>query len=240
MLHHLKKVICSVVSLCVLFTVISGSVSVSAAESTTTNLPAGILIGDQDGIHVDAHGYYYIDARGLKPGDVITKTVTLQNLEHNDRTPEGKVPYTLSMTAEPLFSRGPVDLLDATHLTIKLDGRIIYDGTCRGNGNPNMIEKALPLGDYAVGDRRQLDFTLTVDPNMQLFEEKSEADFRWHFYAYRSIETDPPKTGVTAFFEQYGMLIPVALLLSFFALLIPLKKKRDEKARLAASSENSV
>jgi hypothetical protein len=228
MLESMKRRILLALSVCLIAVVISGTTAASAA--TATNLPAGILIGDQDGIHVDAHGYYYIDVRGLKPGDVIHKTITIQNLEQNDTTPEGKVPYTMTMTAEPLLSRGPVDLLDATHLTIKLDGEIIYDGTCRGDGTPNMIQQALALGVYAVGDRRVLDFTLTVDSKMQLFEEKSEADFKWQFYAYRAVAYDAPKTGIM---DTYDYLFPIGGTMLLFLALIPLKKRRDERIRAA-------
>jgi len=208
--------------------VFSGTMASAAAEASVTNLPAGILIGDQDGIHVDAHGYYYIDARGLHPGDVIRKTVTVQNYSKNDRSPEGKLPYVLSMTAEPLFSSGPVDLLDETHLAIRLDGKVIYDGPCRGNGSPNMIDQALPLGIYAPGDQRTLAFTLTVSSDITLsWDEKSEADFLWRFYAHRQAPPDSPKTGDTL--KSFAFLLPIGLLLLFRLVLVPLKKKRERK-----------
>jgi hypothetical protein len=227
-MKDMKKAISSVLCLLLALVVFSGTTAAASVAPTTTNLPGGILIGDQEGIHADKHGYYYIDARNLHPGDVIHKVVTVQNLEGNDLTPEGKIPYTMSMTSEPLFSLGPVDLLDATHLTIKLDGKIIYDGTCRGNGTPNMLETALPLGVYALGDRHSLDFTLTVDPNMKLSKEKSEADFRWHFYAWRKADYTPPPTGE----ELMMKYMPAAILggmLLVSLLLLGKKRKRQEK-----------
>jgi len=224
-LRNIKKWILSALCLCVISAVFSGTALVNAA--TATDLPSGVLIGDQDGINVDAHGYYYIDARELQPGDVIRKTVTIQNLSQNDRTPEGKIPYTITMTTEPLFSTGPVDLLDKTQLILELDGQTIYSGRVKGDGVPNMIENALALGQYDVGDRRTLDITLTVDSDMQLFEEKSEADFKWKFYAYRATDTDGPKTGLL---EEYWMyLLPIGGNLLLFALLSFRKKKREQK-----------
>jgi len=224
-LRNIKKWILSALCLCVISAVFSGTALVSAA--TATDLPSGVLIGDHDGINVDAHGYYYIDVRELKPGDVIHKTVTIQNLSQNDYTPEGNIPYTVTMAAEPLFSTGPVDLLDKTQLVLKLDGQTIYSGRVRGDGVPNMIERALELGTYDAGDRRTLDITLTVDSDMQLFEEKSEADFKWKFYAYRATNTDDPKTGL---FEAYWTyLLPIGGTLLLFALLGFKKKKREQK-----------
>ncbi|MDR0813720.1 MAG: hypothetical protein LBO63_06965 [Oscillospiraceae bacterium] len=237
MLRKFRKAICSAVSVLVLFSVISGTLTARAAETVTRELPAGILIGDQDGIHVDAHGYYYIDARKLKPGEVIHKIITIENLEYNDPTPEAKIPYVVTMMAEPVMSKGPVDLLN-TRCVIKLDGKIVYDGTVRGDGTPNMNITPLELGKYNLGDRHILDVTLTVDPNAQFGEELSEADFKWIFYAYRSLDVAPPKTGVAAFIDSYGYLIPVAALLLCGVILIPLKKKRDEKLRAQAKTSS--
>jgi hypothetical protein len=237
MLHRTRKLLLFPLLLFVLASVFSGTMASAAAEAAVTNLPAGILIGDQEGIRVDVHGYYYIDARGLSPGDVIRKTVTILNFSQNDRSPEGKLPYALSMTAEPLFSSGPVDLLDETHLTIQLDGQTIYDGPCRGDGNPNMIGQALPLGIYAPGDQRTLTFILTVSSDITLsWDEKSEADFQWRFYACREADADPPKTG--DYLKTFAFLLPIGLLFLFGLMLIPLKKKRERKMLLQPAGEH--
>jgi hypothetical protein len=210
----------------------NASAVTGAAVGTQTNLPAGILIGDESGIHVDSNGHYFIDARGLRPGDVVRRTLTLQNLSHDDKSPEGKVPYHLTMTAEPLSTKGPVDLLEKVDLSLVLDGRTIYQGPSRGNGSPNMIERAQDLGEFGVGDRSTLNVVLTVDPAMRLSSKKSEADFRWHFYAYRAQSKEGPKTGI---WEKYGLLFPLGCVLLLGALLLPLKKRRDD--RMAASEE---
>ena len=194
------------------------------SQESQTELPAGILIGDENGIHVDQSGYYHIDARNLRPGDIVHKTLILQNMTHSDQNQENKAPYHLSMTAEPLTAQGPVDLLDKVSLTLALDGKIIYQGPSRGNGFPNMIEKALDLGAYNAGDRRTLEITLNIDPAMGLSAEKSEADFKWHFYAYRAKEEEGPKTGIL---KDYGYFLPIGGVLLLCALLVPLKKRRD-------------
>ena len=224
MTRIIKKAVWSVLCVFALASAFSGA---AAANASSAVLPAGFLIGDQNGVYVNPHGYYYIDVREIRAGDVIRKTLTIENMAQNDMAMEGNVPYTLTMTAEPLFSRGPADLLDTTHLTLKLDGAVIYDGPCRGDGNPNMIQNALHLGQYKVGERRILDITLTADPNLRISEEKSEADFRWLFYAYRTVETQPPKTGVL---ETYGLyLIPICWLLTLGTFLIMKKRRKTDE-----------
>ena len=228
MLHNIKRVILSALCWCISLVVFFGTAAISAAAVTT--LPSGILIGDESGISVDPHGYYYIDARDLKGGEIITKTITIQNLSQNDNTPEGKILYTISVTTEPISSSGPQDLLDKTQLVLKLDGRVIYTGCVRGDGVPNMIETALELGTYKVGERSILDIILSVDDDLQLFEEKSEADFMWKFYAYRASESTSPKTGLLENHLIY--ILAFGGIVSFFILLAYNKKKREQETNL--------
>jgi hypothetical protein len=211
-----------VLGVCAVAAVLIGAaVTGFAAEET---LPKGVLIGDADGIHTDAQGYYYIDARNLLPGDVIHKEITIQNLAADDSSRAGSIPYTISMTAQPLLSKGPADLLE-TRCTLKLDGKVIYEGSVKGDGTPNMNTAALELGSYAVGESHTLDVTLTVDPELELGGEKSEAEFRWCFYAHRSADEAPPDTGV---WSNYGFLLPVAALLGLCVLLVSLKARRGK------------
>jgi len=192
------------------------------AVATTTNLPDSFLIGDADGIRVGVDGVYYIHAVGVVPGDVFTKRLTIQNL---DQGSESYLPYTLAMRAEPLFSNGPVDLLDVVDLELKLDGRVIYSGRVRGDEDVNMIENALPLGVYTPGDQKTLDIKLTVGTDWELTREKSVAEFKWLFYAWRETPKEPPNTGLS----EYGIFIifgGVALLWVF--IILKKKKRRDE------------
>jgi hypothetical protein len=230
-MHRLQKGFEYILCVCLVAAVFFGaSIDADAASdkgtATQTSLPAGILVGDEHGIGVDNDGYYYIDARELKPGDVIQKTLTLQNLSQSNQTTEGKAPYHLTMTSEPLYTKGPVDLLDKVELTLVLDGKTVYKGPSRGNGSPDMVKKALRLGTYRAGDRKTLKITLTVDPSMQLSEQKSEADFRWRFYAYRDQEEKGPKTGII---DKYGYFLPIGSVMLLCLLLVPLKKRRDKR-----------
>jgi len=201
-----------------------------------SQLPEGFLIGDQDGIKVDGDGHYYIDLRGLLPGDEFRKTLTIQNLSQNDNTPEGKVPYTLVMSAEPVMTEGPIDLLDKVHLTMKLEGEVVYEGPTRGDGSPDMTDTPLPLGVYAIGDQKSLEITFKVAADMEIHEERSQADFRWLFYAYRETDVEPPRTGVS---DNCYWLIPIGGVMLLFVIMVPLKKRRDGSSNSRGRQESA-
>jgi LPXTG-motif cell wall-anchored protein len=160
-------------------------------SSADTTLPPGLLIGDQDGIQVDSEGDYFINAVKLMPGQVITKKLTIKNVE------KGAPSFKLTMTAQPLHSEGPIDLLDKVHLHLDLDGKQLYDGRVRGDQGVNMMENALDLGRYSAGDQRVMTITLTVDKDIQISTVISSSNIRWHFYAVKEQGADPPKTGET-------------------------------------------
>ena len=202
------------------------------ALASTTNLPSSFLIGDSDGIKVGVDGVYYIEALGVKPGDVFTKRLTIQNLDMTGDTQESVIPYSLSMRAEPLSTVGPVDLLDVVDLELKLDGQVLYKGRLRGDQGVNMIETPLPLGTYKPGDQRTLDIKLTARPDWEIGYEESVAEFKWIFYAWRMTPRSAPKTGVA----EYGAYVLIGGVLLLWAFLI-LKKKKREREVLPLSPE---
>jgi len=180
-MQHIKRIILSVL-------LIAAVLSGTAVSAAATDLPPGVLIGDQNGIKVSADGSYFIDAEALQAGDVITKRLTILNTEPYS--------YDVSMTAEPLSETGPLKLLDETHCTLTLDGTVIYDGRVRGDDGSNMIQNALKLGNYQTGQQRTLDITLTVNPEMKTYYwTASEALFKWNFYAAQKEDSAAPKTG---------------------------------------------
>jgi hypothetical protein len=199
------------------FAVVFSGTTVSAAASA---LPPGFLIGDQNGIYVERNGEYFINAVNLRPGEVIIKTLTIRNTERG-------APFKLSMTAQPLQSTGPIDLLDKVHLNLSLDGQQLYDGRIRGDEGTDMIRNALQLGQYACGDSRTLVITLTVDEDMKISYERSTADIRWHFYAIKDETADPPKTGEAV--RDYLLLFSAALAVGTIILIAARKKQRKDE-----------
>ncbi len=158
----------------------------AVAESA---FPPGLLIGDNDGIHVTSEGKYFIYADDMKAGDVIQKTLTISNTENST--------FTLTMTADPLDQTGPIELLDKIKLRLTLDGKQIYNGRVYGDDGNNMILNALQLGRYSFGDRKTMKIELSLDKNIpkSQFMQKSIAEVRWNFYAVKDDYATPPKTG---------------------------------------------
>ena len=204
---RIKKMILSVVCAVVVF---SGA-TVSAA---TANLPAGLLIGDNDGIHVSGDGNYFIYADNMRAGDVINKTLSIYNTE-NDK------PFSLSMTAKPLFSEGRIDLLDRISLELKLNGNVIYSGRVRGTDGVNMVDNALQLGKFAYNDRATMEIHLKLDEDIPIgyFYDKNVAEVAWNFLAIKDEAAPPPKTGVleTVVYISLGIMALSACLLLFLA-----------------------
>ena len=213
MMQHMKKLILSVLLIAAVF-------SGTAVSAAATDLPPGVLIGDQNGIKASADGTYFIDAEGLKAGDVITKRLTILNT----------APYgcDISMTAEPLDETGPLKLLDEVYLNLKLDGTVVYDGRVRGDDGINMIRNALQLGNYKSGQQRTLDITLTVDPQMKTYYwTASEAHFKWNFYAQRKEYSPPPKTGEIVRYGLYAFALASTLTGMSLLVLIWRRSKRS-------------
>ena len=183
MRQHIRKLLCSVLLIAVVLT--STTAFAGAAE---TNLPAGMLIGDQDGLRVNSAGEYFIEVDPIEAGDVITKRLLISNME--------PYAYRLSMTAEPLEETGPLKLLDEVRCTIKIDGKVLYDGRVRGDDGINMISNALDLGTHQGGMQKTMDITLKVNTDMQKYHwTTSEAIFKWNFFAVQDTDSSNVKTG---------------------------------------------
>ncbi|MCL2014334.1 MAG: hypothetical protein FWG69_05030 [Oscillospiraceae bacterium] len=181
-MKNIQNFIISVLLIAIVF-------SGTAAGAATTNLPSGLLIGDQDGISVGEDGKYFFDADSLEAGDVITKQLTILNTE--------TYAWKLTMTAEPLNETGPLKLLDEVRCILKMDGKILYDGRIRGDEGIDMILNSLNLGVFHSGDQRMLEITLKVNPDMKRYHwTASKSFFKWKFYAVRAASPeDGPKTG---------------------------------------------
>jgi len=190
----------------------------ATAHAAGLDLPAGMLIGDQNGIRVDTTGDYFIEAEALEPGDVITKRLVINNTEPYS--------YRLVMTAEPLEETGPLKLLDEVRCTIRLDGRVLYDGRIRGDEGGDMVRQALDLGSCPSGAQRTLDITLKVNPEMQKYYwTTSEALITWNFHAVQDTSSGNVKTGEVI--DNALLIILLSVLLSIGIVLL-IKKRQSE------------
>jgi len=211
-MQRMKRAILTVLLIAAVF-------SGTAVNAVATNLPAGMLIGDQNGIHVDTDGAYFIDAEDLEAGDVITRQLVIRNTE--------RFPFRLSMTTEPLEETGLQKLLDEINLKLEMEGRVLYNGRVRGDEGVNMVVNALDLGVFETGQQKTLEITLTVNPEMtKLYWTSSEAQCKWIFHAVQEVEQRGPQTGEmiqnALYFIMPGLVVAMGVLLL-------MKKKRQEE-----------
>lgn len=140
-------------------------------------LPDGLIIGDDEGIRVTRDGEYFIQARGLRPGDVVRKLITIQNTQQDDSE------YQLYLQVQPLETTGPANLLDDTQLRLSMGGKVLYEGRTRGDSGPDMTKEPIALGTYRGGDSRVLEVVITVDADIEIAKVASTAEIAWTFSA---------------------------------------------------------
>ena len=190
------------------------------ALAAETNLPDGFLIDDENGISVNSTGAYFLHSSHLMPGDVITRTLTLRNLDQGG-------PYRLHMLGDSPKSAGKVDWLDNLHLVITLEGKTLYSGRLRGDGKEacgmpgngaDLIEKGLDLGTYNRGDQKSLKFVIRANTALSAGDlaESSSANINWVFHAVKDAPPDPPKTGDAVRNGIYLLLLFILILCAVF------------------------
>jgi hypothetical protein len=156
--------------------------------ANSRNLPDGLLIMDEKGMAVPTDGNYFIDVPKIRPGEVVTKTLKIQNRSEGD-------PVALTISSQPGETSGIEDLLDKVSLELTLDGAVIYSGRLRGDSGPDMVKTPIGIGSYARGDERTLGIKLTASDSIKLGRQKSEAFFNWSFVAVRKPGDSGPGPG---------------------------------------------
>lgn len=142
---------------------------------------------DEKGVAVSLSGDYFIDVAGLRPGDVITKKLTIRNRSKGS-------PVRLTMTSEPGKTSGPVNLLDMVSMELLLDGTSVYKGKLSGGNDmagPGLSEYPLGIGVYSGRTEHRLIIRLVADDSFSIGYKKSEAYFRLAFHAERGVQEKP-------------------------------------------------
>jgi hypothetical protein len=177
-MNYLKKTF--VISL-ILLTICSGS-AVYAARSK--NLPDNILIADEDGFTVQPNGVYFIDIPNLKPNEVYTKKLSVNNLY------EFAFNLDMNVKKESMFHSGPQNLLEEITMSIKVDNRLLFEGPLTGigtgfSGNTlNLTTQNLRLMNVRPEEQKPIYITLTASPEVKNFWElESVAKVAWEFRA---------------------------------------------------------
>lgn len=229
-----------ILAFCLLFCLMAAVFGSHGALAATTNLPDNFFIDDENGTSIKDAGTYFLYSENLMPGDVITRSLTLRNLEQGD-------PFRLHMLGESPQSAGDVDWLDNLHLRITLNGRELYAGRLRGDGEDtysmqgngvDLIHDGLDLGLFEKGDYGRLDFVVTADAGFMSAQDltsASSASIDWVFTAAKNADTsEGPKTGEAV---RNGLYILLLLLVILCAVFYVRYKEITMEARRASSEK---
>ena len=117
-------------------------------------LPEHLVVLDDSGRSVSENGEYYFIVENMEEAVPYTKRIQIMNLRDDGS-------YRVMFNAEPLFTKGEIDLEKECTCEILLDDSVIYTGMISGEGTPDIREKALSLGDYAPGESHIMTVTVT-------------------------------------------------------------------------------
>lgn len=203
-----------------------------AVRAQEVQLPPGIVIGDDKGIHVNHEGEYLVDIRDILPGKKWKTTIHLMNVERDE-------PYVLTLQIKPPVVHGPIDFSKAIAMKLDYDGKTIYEGTVAGTGNQiDLQKKPYSLGVYRSGDSHVLQVSFVMDDTytVQDFQEKSVTENVWVFRAEKAKIDSPsssifkgrlPRTGE----EWRDFLLYSCLGLFLLLIVLLLIKKEMEKIK---------
>ncbi len=116
-------------------------------------LPERLVVLDDSGRSVSANGEYYFVVEEMQPQVEYTKKIQIMNLRED-------FSYDITMLAQPLFTKGEIDLEKECTCTMTLDGELIYSGKITGEGTPDMRDTPLSLGNYEPGKSSTLVVTI--------------------------------------------------------------------------------
>lgn len=207
--------------------------------SFASTLPAGFLIGDEQGIKVEKNGKYFIEVNDVMPGKKWTKKISLVNLEEKDT-------YSLTMGISTPRIEGKIDLSKEIDMELIYDGKTVYKGPLLGiNNQMNLQKDLLDLGSFTPGTSRTLiaNFSVSSELTETDFSVKNMVDIDWTFYAIKTQNEVPgsstPKTGSstpkTGMFPNTGEEIKRMLLFFCIGLyfiltaILIFKKQHDQK-----------
>lgn len=209
--------------------------SANAAES----LPPGLVIADENGIHANEKGKYFIEHNEIKPELTFERAIMISNYGIEEK------PYRLSLRFSEgddnhsSFKEGKIDLNRAISVTMTMNGKTLYAGDLIGNGLPDAKNKAIDLGTFKPGQTETLNVNFFVrNDSDDDWSEISQSDFYWVFYASEDtkLQPDPKPSKPFGIFPQTGedlrnVLLGFILGLLFISLVIVVTIKRNRNRR---------
>lgn len=148
------------------------------AEGRASELPSGLIIGDNNGIFATQEGEYFLDVKNMDPGKQVHKQITLRNTEEDN-------PFQLELRTTDIEDTGKVNLSEYIMAQFLLDDVQIFKGIL--SETSSFAEKGFELGTYSSGKDHILDIYITVDQNIprNLLRAKNQTTFKWEFVATR-------------------------------------------------------
>ena len=227
---------------------ISLSLTLKPVEvNSESNLPPGIVAGDDQGIKIKNDGQYLVDIRDVAPGKKWSTKITIINIEKD-------IPYLLTMNiSKPTLVKGSLDLSKAIQMTLIYEGKEVYKGPLSGvNKTINLQDKSTPLnlGTFKGGDSKMLEAHFELDGKSYTnrdFFEKNVVENIWYFKAIKTIlpDTSEPDQPEKPFLENLTskLRLPntgeewrnalifscIGLFLILISLLIVKHKKQEKK-----------
>lgn len=144
----LKMITAAALSLLSVMSIGLSANAVILEKGSVKGIPEGLYVMDEDGNSVSRGGEYCVDISNMQSGETYTKVLSIQNLIDT--------PYTLTMSTAPISSEGNLDLEKYTNLKLYLDDELIYDGKVTGEGNVNMQNSPIDLGEVVSGQSKEL------------------------------------------------------------------------------------
>ncbi len=176
----LKMITSAALSLLSVMSIGLSASAVNLPEGSVKGIPEGLYVMDENGNSVPQNGEYYIDISDMQAGETYTKVLSIQNLIDT--------PYTLTMSAAPISSEGNLNLEKYTNIKIYLDGELIYNGKVTGEGNVNMQDSPLILGEVVPGQSKELKAEIVWNggglKEIEGQEYLGKVDFKWIFEAF--------------------------------------------------------
>ena len=194
---------------------------------------------DEAGYTVSVQDLFY-NFKNLLPGETVSQTITVTN-RYSQET-------EIFLRAEDIgqsLSPEQAELVDkllreyASIVVTDDTGRVLYDGPIWGNldgagSNPGTMKNDISLGKFAVGQTKNLNVQLQIDPEMGNEYQELWGLVRWVWSAQGDEITetpaDPPKTGDTSNIALFGSIAGVSAASLIIMLILGRKKRKKEAA----------
>lgn len=171
-----NKVLWGLFLLCLIFCLFP--IHVQAAKQ----LPEGLVIGDDKGIHVESDGEYLMEINDILPGEKFETTISILNIDEKGQ------PFELFFWIDPPVQvEGPINFAEAMTMNLTFDEKTFFEGKVSGIGNIDLQKTEYSLGIFRPGDSRALKVFMEMDKNYTAkdYETRSVTENVWHFRAIR-------------------------------------------------------